>query len=83
MNVAYPPGGLGPAVRLFDVGGLPVSLGPVPGCPYLATLWLEGGPQRWGKPDHGFGPNDLPAPNARRVNEAQFRDLITTLLAGY
>jgi len=63
------------APQFFDVHGLPVSVGPVPGCPHECAVWGEGRPEAF---------SDYRARTAGRpMTEAQFRDLITAIRLGW
>lgn len=68
MTTATPP-------EFFSVHGLPVSVGPVPGCPHDCALWGEGLPQPF---------SEWQARKAGRpLTEPQFRDLITAIKLGW
>lgn len=78
----YPPKGLPDDVELYELsGGLPVSKGNIPGCPWFVAVWGNGKPSRFGSSDW-CPPANAIIP-AKRVSEQEFRQLITIRLAGY
>ncbi len=61
--------------RFFDVGGLPVSLGKVDGCPIRCAQWVSGRPLIFAESTvHRSG---------REITERSFRDLIIANKMGY
>jgi hypothetical protein len=80
----YPPPDLPADVELYELaGGLPVSKGRSPGCPWFVALWGGGAPMRFGKDQDRYWcpPESIIPP--KRVSEQEFRQLITIRQAGY
>lgn len=54
--------------RFYDVSGLPVSLGKVPGCPFRCAMWSDGRPRIFAEArvlSHG-----------KLITEQAFRELV-------
>jgi len=84
----YPPRDLPVDVRLFDHGGLPVSVGWIPDCPFYVALWGgESGPERFGSratdENARKDPGWVPSLAATLIDEVEFRQLITINGAWY
>lgn len=62
-------------VEFYERHGLPVSLGPLPGCPYLCAQWSSGRPE----PFSEVGLRE----RGTRLTEAQWRELITAIKLGW
>lgn len=63
------------APEFYEMHGLPVSLGPVPGCPYPCAQWSSNRPERFSE----VGVRE----RGKRLSEAQFRDLIRVMQLGW
>jgi hypothetical protein len=61
-------------VELFDVGGIPVTLGTMPGSPFSATAWDTPSPRE-------FDP-DWARRHGVSVSEAEFRDVVARATRG-
>ncbi|MEW6706617.1 MAG: hypothetical protein AB1430_17350 [Pseudomonadota bacterium] len=83
--MAYPPKDLPASVQLWDLHGLPVSVGRVPGCPWRIASWGDGQPKPYSRQqDAAFARSlDFTGRGGKRVSEAEFRQLITIRQAGY
>lgn len=74
--MAYPPRGLAKSVQLWNVGGLPVSVGLVPGCNYRVAVWGLGAPRPFRDGIAGPSGVDFKCEGGKRVDDQAFRRLI-------
>jgi len=78
----YPPRDYWPIdVDFWDYHGMPISVGPIPGCLWHVAVWGRGAPQRWR--EQKIELDNPPAIGAKLVSADEFRQLITIALAGY